>query len=131
MRRDFLTLLYIPVFVFGIFLGSCSRSEEPMPNLELPPTPILESRARYAVIISSHLRLRSGPSIESKVKETLWKGSVMEVVGKASSRVVVDNQEGYWYQVAYDGLQGYVFGGYLRFFSSKEAAEEAVRSPEF
>ncbi len=119
------------VFVMsGMLFVSCGKTEEPQLNIELPATSILADRSRFALIVSSHLRLRESPGLDGKVKETLWKGAVMEIQSKASARELVENQEGYWYQVSYDGLQGYVFGGYLRFFNSREAAEEAARNPE-
>jgi uncharacterized protein YgiM (DUF1202 family) len=118
--------------LFTLFTASCAKPEEVViPPLELPATPILANRSQYAVITSTHLRLRDGPSSQSRVRETLWKGAVMEVTGKVSGRMVVENQEGHWYQVSYDGLHGYVFGAYLRFFENREAAVEASRNPDF
>lgn len=125
-----LHLIMFILIAAGTVLVSCGEQEKPRMMIELPATPILADRSRYALIVSSHLRLRETPALDGKVKETLWKGAVMEVISKASARVVVENQEGHWYQVSYDGLQGYVFGGYLRFFNSREAAEEAARSTE-
>lgn len=124
--------LIVPVSWFLLLLllllGACKRQEELSFSIDLPPTSVLAERTRYALITSSHLRLRETPDVSGRVKETLWKGAVMEVIAKASNMVIVENQEGHWYQVSYDGLQGYVFGAYLQLFTSRQAAEDAAAS---
>lgn len=119
--------LSLSLLLCCLFSLSCKSEEKQAIGIDLPPTAVLAKRTRYALIVSSHLRLRTKPEVGAPVKETLWKGAVLEVVSKASQRMVVENQENYWYQVRYDGLQGYVFGAYLNFFTSREAAEDAAR----
>jgi uncharacterized protein YraI len=40
----------------------------------------------------------------------------------------VEGKDGYWYQVVYDGLQGWVFGAYLRLFEEEADAQRAARN---
>ncbi len=120
--------LFIPAafLMLLISFSACKSREEAPFSIDLPPNSVLADRSRYALIVSSHLRLRETPDVSGRVKETLWKAAVMEVIAKASPRVIVENQEGEWYKVSYDGLQGYVFGAYLKFFNSRKAAEDAA-----
>jgi len=88
---------------------------------------VLSVHSRWSVINSTHLRLREKPDIKSKAITTLWKGYILEVVSQSTIIVTLDDEEGYWYQVKYGGLQGWVFGSYLEFFDSKEDAERSSR----
>lgn len=105
---------------------ACSPQETADP-IELPATTALVLQTNWAVITSSHLRLREGPGVGAPVLATLWKGSVLEIVSKTSTKEVVEDEEDFWYQISYDGLAGWVFGTYLELFDSKNSAEESSR----
>lgn len=96
-------------------------------DIELTATKVLSIQSRWGVINSTHLRLREKPDISSKAITTLWKGNILEVVSQNTVSVNLDDEDGYWYQVKYGGLQGWVFGAYLKFFDSKESAEKSSR----
>ncbi len=116
----------ILVLVISSMFFSC-REEKTIADIQLTATKVLSVHSRWSVINSTHLRLREKPDIKSKAITTLWKGYILEVVSQSTVSVTLDNEEGYWYQVKYGGLQGWVFGAYLEFFDSKEDAERSSR----
>ena len=96
-----------------------------MSDISLPPTPVLSVKTNWCVIESSYLRLREKPDKGSKPVTTLWGGNVLEIISRSAEKQLIDNEYGYWYQINYDGLQGWVFGAYLNLYDSKEKAERA------
>lgn len=84
-------------------------------------------QSTWAIITSSHLRLRQGPGTTYNAEATLWRGSVLEIVSKTSLKEVVEEEEDFWYQINYDGLAGWVFGAYLKTYDSKAKAEASAR----
>jgi len=117
--------LLILLLMSNIFL-SC-KEEKSIADIELTATKVLSIQSRWSVINSTHLRLREKPDLNSKAITTLWKGYVLEVVSQNTVSEILDDEEGYWYQIKYGGLQGWVFGAYLQFFDSKENAERSSR----
>ena len=117
--------LLVLIIVSGLFL-SCTE-EKGIADIELTATKVLSIQSRWSVINSTHLRLREKPDLNSKAITTLWKGYVLEVVSQSSIKVTLENEDGYWYQVKYGGLQGWVFGAYLKFFDTKDSAEKSSR----
>jgi len=96
-------------------------------KVELPPTPVLTVRSKWAVVSSSHLRLREKATIQSSAITTLWQNNVLEIISRDETQMVVEDKSGYWYKVAYDGIQGWVFGAYLEMFESENEARRAAR----
>ncbi len=113
----------IAIILLITSLSSCKKKEEII-TIDLPPTQVLEQSTNYAVIISSHLRLRTEPSVKAKAVTTLWKGYILEIVSKSSKMDNVEGVDNYWYQISYDGLKGWVFGSYIKLAPSYEKAEE-------
>lgn len=115
--------------LLGIFVAcfdlSCARIEE-IGEIELPVTPVLTVENNWAVIVSSHLRLRDAPSTDSAAIATLWKGSVLEILSKTNLLEMVDDLAGFWYRISYDGLNGWVFGPYLLLYDSQAMAERSA-----
>jgi len=107
-------------------MSGCNSGEKVAP-IDLPATTALVLQTNWAVITSSHLRLREGPGVNSPVVATLWKGSVLEIVSKTSTKDTVEEGEDFWYQISYDGLAGWVFGSYLELYDSKSRAETSSR----
>jgi len=116
----------IIVLVISSLFISC-REEKKIADIKLPATKVLSVQSRWSVINSTHLRLREKPDTSSKAITTLWKGYILEVVSQSTISVTLDDEEGYWYHIKYGGLQGWVFGAYLKFFDSKEDAERSSR----
>lgn len=121
MKICLLVLLFLSI----LFL-SC-KDEKGIADIELTATKVLSIQSRWSVINSTHLRLREKPDLSSKAITTLWKGYVLEVISQNTVSENLDDEEGFWYQVKYGGLQGWVFGAYLNFFDSKENAERSSR----
>lgn len=117
--------LLVLLLVSNIFL-SC-KEEKSIADIKLTATKVLSIQSRWSVINSTHLRLREKPDLNSKAITTLWKGYVLEVVSQNTVSEIVEDEEGFWYQIKYGGLQGWVFGAYLQFFDSKENAERSSR----
>jgi len=114
--------IYAAVFFALGFLSSCGR-EDGIAPMKLPATSALTVQSTWAVITSSHLRLREIPSTESKALTTLWQGSILEIVSRTSTKDTADDEIDFWYQINYDGLHGWVFGAYIMAFESREIAE--------
>ncbi len=117
--------LLVLLLISNLFL-SC-KGEKSFADIELTATKVLSIQSRWSVINSTHLRLREKPDLNSKAITTLWKGYVLEVISQNTVSENLEDEEGYWYQVKYGGLQGWVFGAYLQFFDSKENAERSSR----
>ncbi|MEW5813940.1 MAG: SH3 domain-containing protein [Spirochaetota bacterium] len=128
MKNKCKSLLLIPVLIFLAFLPAC-RKKETFQDVELPPTSVLSTQSSWAIIRASHLRLREKPSIQSSPITTFWraKGFVLEVISKTARKETLEEKTDYWYQINYGGLTGWVFGGYLDIFDSREAAEKAAK----
>jgi len=116
------------LFMLLFSLFSCEREQTKDFSLELPPTAVLSARSRWALVTSSHLRLRTRPSVESQAITTLWQNNILEILSRDEEVQKVEGQSSYWYQVAYDGLQGWVFGAYLSLYDSEAEARRAARS---
>lgn len=114
-----LSLLSI-MLVIG--LVGCSDKSEESGELALPETAVLDVESSWAVITSSHLRLREQPDVEARIVTTLWRGYVLEVLAKQNESAVLEGETDFWYHVRYDGLQGWVFGAYLSLHTSRNAA---------
>jgi uncharacterized protein YgiM (DUF1202 family) len=99
-----------------------------MGDIVLPPAPLVSETESWAVIKAAYLRLREQPESDSRLVTTLWKGYVLEVKSRSPEKSIAENAEDYWYQVSYDGLQGWVFGTYLVISDSREEAEIEARS---
>jgi hypothetical protein len=125
MKR--LVLSAIIVLLAGIPVA-CGGNREPEVQIELPTTPVLSARSRWGVVISSHLRLREQPTTQSTPVTTLWQGTMLEILSRDERKTMVEGEQNYWYQVVYDGLQGWVFGAYLRLFEEETDAQRAARS---
>lgn len=128
MRKLSLYITVLFMFTFIPFLSSCEKQEEIMGDIELPPAPLISESESWAVIEAAYLRLRERPESTSKLVTTLWKGYVLEVKSRSPEKAIEEDIEDYWYQVSYDGLQGWVFGSYLVVLDSREAAEIEARS---
>ncbi len=127
MKR--ITVFIILITAASVFpLISCEKEEEQFGDIELPPAPLISESERWAVIEAAYLRLRERPETDSRLVTTLWKGYVLEVLSRSSSKMYMDDLEDYWYQINYDGLQGWVFGSYLKIYDSHEEAEIGARS---
>ncbi|MBN2510706.1 MAG: SH3 domain-containing protein [Spirochaetales bacterium] len=121
------------VFIVSIVLSlisvaGCSRSSEAR-SIKLPPTPAFSNRQKWGVIITPHLRLRQQPMVDSRLVTTFWNPGniILEILSQTSVKETIDDQSGYWYQISYDGLTGWVFGGHVEIVDSREEALKRTR----
>lgn len=126
---DFLRGILLVFTILSALCFSCSREKQiKYPVIDLPPTPPINLETNWGVVLSSPLRLREAPSRESRALVSLWQGYVVEIFGQTAHMEKIEDRTSYWYQINYDGLQGWVFGGYLEIFDSRDDAERAARS---
>ncbi|TGM02119.1 SH3 domain-containing protein [Leptospira jelokensis] len=64
------------------------------------------------VNVNSRLRLRSKPNKDSDVLEKIPNGYVSPILSIDPKLVTIDGIKGYWFQIAYNGLNGWIFSGY-------------------
>lgn len=120
-------LLFALTLIFPLLTG-CGKKQADEP-IALPATSVLSVQTKWGVITSTHLRLRDEPSIESgNPLTTFWRsrGFVLEILSRSDEKMEVEGKEDYWYRIQYDGLYGWVFGGYVEVYETREAAEEAA-----
>jgi hypothetical protein len=115
----------------ALFLGGCvfllagCQREDPLTGLDMPTTPVLAIRANWGVVASPYLRVRSKPQPAAEVVAHLRNSSIVEILAKTSYPETVEGKSDYWYEIACDGIRGWVFGSYLEFHDSRQEAEKA------
>ena len=130
MRKKSSPIKIFPSLFFAglVILGGCEkRGEDSYPDVELPVTPVLSLEKTWGLIVSSHLRLREKPSLDAPAPTTLWKGYVIEILNQSSTKDTVEGITEYWYQINYGELLGWVFGGYIEVYRSRDDADRASR----
>ncbi|MDR3201070.1 MAG: SH3 domain-containing protein [Spirochaetales bacterium] len=118
---------FAPVFVLivcAVFAAGCRR-DEPLAGLQMPTTPVLAIRANWGIVASPYLRVRSKPQPNAEVVAHLRNASIVEILARTSYPENVEGKSDYWYEIACDGIRGWVFGSYLEFHNSREDAERA------
>ena len=108
----------------AVFTIGCSR-DLPLTGLDMPTTPVLAIKVSWAVVSSPYLRVRSKPQSNAEVVAHLRNSSIVEILAKTSYPETVEGKSDYWYEIACDGIRGWVFGNYLEFYNSREEAEKA------
>ncbi|WP_144082918.1 hypothetical protein [Salinispira pacifica] len=111
-----------------LILGSCS--EEKIPELSLPPTPVLSLRQDWAVIRFSYLPLYTEASIESEVAGLARQGDVHELLEQSLETELLYSRQDYWYKIALNDDHGehssaWAFAAGLEFYSSRDEALNA------
>lgn len=125
---NFLIIIAALAMILPIF-SSCEEKEETLGDIKLPPAPpLISASENWAVIETSYLRLRERPAVEARIVKTLWRGYVIEIMSRSPSKSIVEDEEDFWFQVNYDGLQGWVFGSYITIYDTKEDASIKARS---
>ena len=115
------------IILTAVLLPGCRKETTQEFKIDLPATPVLTVRSNWAVVASSHLRLREKATIQSRAVTTLWQNNVLEIISRDEVQQEVEGKSGYWYKVAYDGLQGWVFGAYLQMYESESEARRAAQ----
>ncbi len=92
---------------------------------ELPPTPILRIRSRWAVVKAAYVRVKADPSSAAADTGYLRGGAVVEVFAREYGREVTDDEKGFWLGVRTADGSGWVYSGYLDLYDRKEQALKA------
>ena len=115
--------------VLSCLICACSNvSEEPRVNL--PVTPIVSARPRWAVASDVYVQIRDLPDSDAAIEGHLRVGDVVEIVSIDPRTVEGDRGRDTWYEVAGDGIHGWALGSRLQFYDSENRALNAARSGE-
>ena len=107
-------------------LGGCGVKAAP--RVQLPATPVISVRPRWAVAITAYTRVRAQPTEDSAIRGHLRAGDVAEIVSIGATPALVDGRREYWHELSSDGLHGWVPGSDLRFYESRSRALNAARA---
>lgn len=72
----------------------------------------MEPELFMRVNVNSRLRLREKPNKDAIVLEKIPNGYVSRVLAIDPKLVTIDAIKGYWFQISYNGLNGWIFSGY-------------------
>ncbi|MDR1467950.1 MAG: SH3 domain-containing protein [Spirochaetaceae bacterium] len=64
------------------------------------------------ICVDGPLRIRKGPGLAYEAVGKLETGERAAVTGKSDLQDDIDGQTDYWYQIDFNDIEGYVFGGY-------------------
>lgn len=131
-KKGFTLWKKIGVVLWGttlLFPLGCSKKPAAV-KIDLPPTPVLTVKANWGVVISPYLRVRKKPSADGEVVAHLRNSSIAEVLSRTAYPETVEGKADYWYEISSEGVRGWVFGSYLKFFDTKAEAEKAAHSTQ-
>ncbi|MBN2545531.1 MAG: SH3 domain-containing protein [Spirochaetes bacterium] len=83
----------------------------------------MKNNKGYAVVNEDRLRFRADNNIQSKTLRYLDRGTIVSIVDKDENRIRIGELEDYWYNIEYEGINGWVFGYYLDIFTTYENAK--------
>ena len=99
--------------------------EEPTEQrIELPETPIVSIRDRWAVVDDRYVRVREEPRVDASVSDYVRRGLIVEVAE------VVENGNGpdaTWMRIAGQEVDGWVTESNLSLYESRARARNAAR----
>ena len=116
--------VYFILCLFILIIGtefSCKEKKSDL-SLNLPSTPIQIIKDNWGVVTNPVLRIRQTHEITAKPIYTLWKGAVFQVHRRLETKEIIDENENFWYEIKYSGIQGWVFGSYIQIFDSEKKA---------
>lgn len=123
MRR-ILVIFFTVAIPFCFYVCNDSDSVR-IPIIELPEIKNEQFGQQWLVVNSPILRMRQQPAVSARLVTTLVRGSILEVKRRSIAKTSVENQEDYWYQVAFDNFEGWIFGAYVEIFPNYQMAESA------
>lgn len=105
---------------------SCSKGDS-FQEIKLPSSSILTERQSWAVCVSTHVRMRYRPDVNSDIINTVWKGAVVEIIARSINKSEINGVKDFWYKARYNTIIGWVFGTYVKFYSEYDSAVNASR----
>ena len=109
-------------FLLALFVA-CEK-EQTEQRIELPETPIVSIRDRWAVVDDRYVRVREEPRVDASVSDYVRLGLIVEVAE------VVDNGNGpdaTWMRIAGQEVDGWVTESNLSLYESRARARNAAR----
>lgn len=106
----------LAVLALAAALTGCQKQESsggPGGHLVLPATSVISTSEQRAIIAADSLRVRAQPSVRAEVLSHFRRGEVVEVVRRAEFEERVAGDVGHWFEVAHQGVRGWVFGSHL------------------
>ncbi len=118
----------ITLFVLGVLLlglAGCSRTPEES-GVNLPTTPVISVRPRWAVAADLYVLVRAEPSVDSDIRGNLRIGDVAEIVSISTVTNDLRGPGNIWYEVEASGLRGWALGNALELYESRSRAVNAA-----
>ena len=112
------------LLVFGAalpVLAGCSQTSQEI-RVNLPVTPVISVRPRWAVAVDAYARVRSEPLTDSAIRGHLRIGDVVEIVSISTASTGMNGNHDTWYEVEVAGLRGWALGSTLEFYESRSRA---------
>ncbi|MBU8912835.1 MAG: hypothetical protein KOO61_02350 [Spirochaetales bacterium] len=111
--------MILGALLFG--LAGCSQTPEEV-QVNLPVTPVISVRPRWAVAVDAYVRVRAEPLTDSVIRGHLRTGDVAEIVSISTTVADVNGSRDTWYEVDVAGLRGWALGSTLEFYESQSRA---------
>ncbi|MFP4329406.1 MAG: hypothetical protein ACOC28_05250 [Alkalispirochaetaceae bacterium] len=111
-------------------LAGCGRGGGQAEELRLPQTPILTAGPQWAVVDEPYVRLFERPQLDAPVVGYDREGSVLVIHSQTNYLAELKGSEEHWYLLEGEVATGWVFGGHLKLFVSRDRAENAATAYE-
>ncbi|MFO8064609.1 MAG: SH3 domain-containing protein [Spirochaetota bacterium] len=113
------------ILLVALVLFGCSGGE-PVEQLELPTTQVLNVRAGWAVVEAPYSRILEQPEADSPIVGHARRGAVLEIVTKTNYSERTDDGTDFWYQIRSQDFSGWVFGSAVSLYNTRERAANAA-----
>ncbi len=91
-----------------------------------PATPVISGRARWAVAEQTYVPLRTEPRLEASIAAQMRRGDIAEIAERTGFRETQFGSRDHWYQLQFEGLEGWVHGAQIGRFELIRQAENAA-----
>jgi hypothetical protein len=105
----------------GIAVATYTPTPTPTPAFTATPTPSPTPNVAELVVTAATMNVRSGPGTAYPQIGTLRQGATYRITGK--------NDQGDWWQISYDGKEGWVSGGLVRVTGDTGVVQVAQVAP--
>ncbi len=109
------------VMLSGLIM-SCAE-EEPVPEIDMPSTPIMSGTVSWGVVNVSYLKINRDPDDDQHIITTLRQGDLVRI--DSIRFIKVKGGIRVWYQIEKDGFRGWVEERFLDGYPTREKAETA------
>ena len=110
----------LPYLFLFFVIFSCKKAEN-QPVEEKASTPVITA----TVEANSGLRLRKSPDLDGEKLGLIPDKTLIQVLEISPDRIKVGMEEGNWTKVQWNGLQGWVFGAYLKYEGNQDPGSDA------